>query len=470
MEKKTAKQELSRRDFLRLAGIGTSGTLLAATGLPALAQDSPTAGEANIVMMYHSNEISDGEIEQFNNDSEGITLTRIDTDITRFFAMLAAGTAPHLLRTQAPDIPQYFARDVMLNLQPYFEASGALDFDDLAAPNDYYKVVSPTEIGQGDIYGMAKDWAPDGFLWLHTGLLEAAGIAVPDPATPLSEEEVAAMALEVTQKEGDRTLVTGFNTHTGFIDRFWMQMALMDGGSLFSDDFSRANVVGNDAVVDAISWFHDMMANGSMNSPLNPSVSWFGPDYANGQLAMVYTGYWFSGQLRGMATNPEEPIIGESMEAGHYQMHPMFTWKGVRKNLCVTAAGAIVTNPSFREAGADDNDAAWAAFEWFMADAPAHGRAASGWGLPALKSLNHLIPDDSPFDQQTLAVVNAEFDYSTDVLGFNPNLAGGEPMVPGATYMNNLEAALTGELAFDDMLQLIEDETNFAIEEGMFNI
>ena len=66
-----------------------------------------------------------------------------------------------------------------------------------------------------------------------------------------------------------------------------------------------------------------------MNSPLNPSVSWFGPDYANGQLAMVYTGYWFSGQLRGMATNPEEPVIGESMEAGHYQMHPMFTWKGV---------------------------------------------------------------------------------------------------------------------------------------------
>ena len=48
---KTAKQELSRRDFLRLTGVGASGTLLAATRLPALAQDSPTAGEASIVMM-----------------------------------------------------------------------------------------------------------------------------------------------------------------------------------------------------------------------------------------------------------------------------------------------------------------------------------------------------------------------------------------------------------------------------------
>jgi len=54
--------------------------------------------------------------------------------------------------------------------------------------------------------------------------------------------------------------------------------------------------------------------------------------------------------------------------------------------------------------------------------------------LPALKSLNHLIPDDAAFDQQTLAVVNAEFDYSTDVLGFNPNLAGGAPIVSEVSF------------------------------------
>ena len=35
--------------------------------------------------------------------------------------------------------------------------------------------------------------------------------------------------------------------------------------------------------------------------------------------------------------------------------------------------------------------------------------------------------------------------------------------------MNNVEAALTGELTFDDLLQLIEVETNFAIEEGIIN-
>ena len=40
---------------------------------------------------------------------------------------------------------------------------------------------------------------------------------------------------------------------------------------------------------------------------------------------MVHTGYWFSGQLRIMSGDPEQAIIGESMGAGHYQLHPMFS-------------------------------------------------------------------------------------------------------------------------------------------------
>ena len=143
MVEKSKTEKLSRRNFLRLAGLGTAGTMLAVSGLPALAQDGPSASEGEIIMMYQANEISDDEIAAFNENSDGITLTRIDFDVTRFFAMLASGTAPHLLRTQAPDIPQFFARDIMLNLQPYFDGSSALNMDDLAAANDYYKVFQP---------------------------------------------------------------------------------------------------------------------------------------------------------------------------------------------------------------------------------------------------------------------------------------------------------------------------------------
>ena len=470
MVTKKEKLQLSRRDFLRMAGVGAASTAFAITGMPALGQDGPTASEANIVMMYAANEISDDEIAAFNDANDGITLSRIDFDVTRFFAMLAAGTAPHLLRTQAPDIPQFVARNVPMNLQSYFDASSALNEDDLVGANNYYRVTSPTETGVGDLYGMAKDWAPDGFVWINTATFEAVGAEVPDAGTPITETQLAELAAAITQTEGDRTLVTGFNFHTGFIDRYWMEFAQMAGSSMFAEDFSSASIADNEAVVQAIRWHFDMQQAGTMNSPLNPSVNWFGPDFANGQLGIVQTGYWFSGQLRAFAGDPEQPAIGEAFESGQYQLHPMFTWNGTRSNMCITAAGAVIVNPNFREAGDSDNDAAWAAFEWFMSGEPATNRAAGGWGLPALTSLNDLIPNDSAFDQQTREVVMAELEYANDVLAFNPNLAGGEPGIVGSMYLNNLEDALSGNLSFDDLLGLIEEETNFAIEEGMFNM
>ena len=226
----TSKKGLSRRDFLRMVGIGTAGTMVAINGLPVLGQDSPTAGEANVVMMYLANEISDPEIEQFNADHEGITLSRIDFDVTRFFAMLAAGTAPHMIRTQAPDIPQFLARNVIVDLQANFDASSTLNMDDLASANDYYKANSPTEIGTGPIYGMAKDWAPDGFLWMNQQVFDAAGVEMPEEGTSLSAEDLAELAASLTTKNGDQTVTTGFDTVTGFIDRYWQLFTENAGG------------------------------------------------------------------------------------------------------------------------------------------------------------------------------------------------------------------------------------------------
>ena len=317
---------------------------------------------------------------------------------------------------------------------------------------------------------MAKDWAPDSFLWLNKAVFDEAGVSMPEAGTALAPEDLSELAAALTIKDGDQTLQTGFDTVTGFIDRYWQVFIENAGSSLYSEDFSSINLVGNEAAEAVVKFFFDMQMAGSMYSPVNPALNWFGPDFANSQLGIVHTGYWFSGFLRGEAGNPEQPAIAEAMDAGNFQLYPTFTWAGERRNLCITAAGAIVSNPEFREAGDSDNDAAWAVFEWFMSGEPATNRAASGWGLPSLKSLNDLIPGTSGFDQQTLAMVMEELDYANDVVGFNPNLSGGEPMVPGATYLGNLENALNGNISFDELLQIIEDETNFAIEEGSFNL
>ena len=116
------KSNLTRRNFLKLTGIASATAVLAAC-VPAAPQAdggggaaAPSAEGAEVVMMYQANEISDAEIEQFNSDYDGITLTRVDSDATKFFADFAAGQSPDLLRTQAPDIPQLLARGILLDL------------------------------------------------------------------------------------------------------------------------------------------------------------------------------------------------------------------------------------------------------------------------------------------------------------------------------------------------------------------
>jgi multiple sugar transport system substrate-binding protein len=483
--RKKMTTKLTRRQMLKLTGAAGATAFLAACGgetetvvetvvqketvveekvvtaTPGPTSPPPPPSAADIVMMYQANEISEDEIAQFNADYTPVSLTRIDVDKTRFYAMFAAGEAPDLLRTQAPDIPQMLARNVALNLQPYFDSSTVLNVDDMVAANDYYKASSPLSIGQGDLYGMAKDWAPDNFLWVNETVFEAAGVDAPDlSAGPMTAEQLGELARAVTTTEGDRTLITGFNGHTGFIDRWWMLMAQSAGGSMYSDDFQGVNIRGNDAVTEAIQFIYDLQADGAMNSPLNPSPEWFGPDFVAGRLSMVWTGYWFHGNL---VADPNEEFQA-AVADGKVKLHPNFTWKGTRSNPCITAAGAIVS------AKTKAPDAAWAVFEWFMGKEPAQGRASSGWGLPALKSMFDLTPKEGPLSAQAWETVQAEMDHAGDVLEFNPFLAGGEPDVPGQIYNQNLEAALNDDISFDDLVDMIQDETEMAVMEGVDRI
>ncbi len=458
---------LTRRQMLKLTG-ALGATALIAACAPAGEQAAPAgegaaepaASATEVVMMYQANEISEPEIEQFNADYAPIQLTRIDVDTTRFYAMFAAGEAPDLLRVQAPSIPQMLARGMLLNMQSYFETSDVLKEDDLLPVNNYYRALDPVTVGEGPLYGMVKDWAPDTFTWVNETVFEKAGVDVPDLTEPVTEADMNAIARSITTKEGDKTATFGFDTAMGFIDRFWMTMAAAAGGSLYTDDFTSIQVVGNEPVINAIKFFFDMANDGVSTSPLNPSPAWFGPDFSAGRLGIVWTGYWFHGFV--VAEPGEE--FQQAVADGKIKMYPNFTWYGTRTNPCITATGAIAASST------KNPDATWAVFEWFMGKEPAQNRAKSGWGLPGLTSLWELIPKEGAMSSFALNTIQAEEPYTKDTLHFNPFLAGGEPMVPGIVYQTNLEQALKGEISFDELLALIESETNIAIQEGQDQI
>src|SRR5262245_30700178 len=162
MNRSKKDEMLSRRSFLRLLAVGAGGSILAACGGANPAAEEPTGGAANatsapaataapaptsapaataapaatgeavkLTVMYQQNELSDDEIKQFMSANQGITVERIDSDATKFKAMLTAGTPPDLFRTQGPVVPNLVERKIVLDLNNYFQTSSALKLDDL---------------------------------------------------------------------------------------------------------------------------------------------------------------------------------------------------------------------------------------------------------------------------------------------------------------------------------------------------
>ena len=452
---------VSRRAFLYLTGAAAVTALPATSAAQRIrwekaepANARPLAPEATNIVMMTNGELSDAEIAQFNADYAPITLTRIDLDLALYRAMYAAGNPPDLARVTAPDIPQMLAHKMPLNLQPYFEASTVLQLADLESVNDYYRATLP----DGDLYGMVKWWRPDNCLWVNEKVFEVAGATPPNPASmPLNENALAALCRAATTGVPGSYLTTGLGVLPAFIDRYWMVLAKAAGGNLFSDNFSRANIVGNPVAVAAISYLYDLAADGAVQGPLNPSLAWCGADFVAGKLAMVWVGYWFHGFAIGQSYAPFQQAIAD----GKIKMYPNITWKGARYDPSVEANGAIVSAPTSHPAEA------WTVFEWYMGKEPAHARAATGWGLPALKSLYSLVPKTGPLSAQAWATVQAELPFAADPLRFNPFLADGEPMVPGQVFLANWGAALNGDITFDELLAMIESQTNAAIREEM---
>jgi multiple sugar transport system substrate-binding protein len=456
-----ANKTLSRRDFLKVSGATAAGSWLAAN-LSAAAADAPARPaqqEAEVVWMMNTNEFSDAEIALFQEKNPGITLTRIDNDQTRLFAMMAAGEPPDVWRLQYPQFPQLLARGLVLNLQSYFEASSVISEDDMVAPNNFYKATDPFNIGEGDRYGMIKDWSPDMTIFVNDALFEAAGVEPLSSTEPISYQELAAVADSVKRFEGDRAAVIGLFTNvSGWSDRYWEAWLQPLGNSLYTPDFEQANIVNNDEARAMIQYHLDLAMNRTAVSPKLALNAWACPDMIAGTIAIVQFGYWFSACLRlNVGDNAEFKAL---MDEGKIRMLPAPTWGGVRSSPTITATASVVSSLT------KNADASWAAFQYYMAEEPAIARAEIGWGVPALQSLFDLLPKDDLYGAQNFDVLLAEQEYADTIIKANPYLVGGEPGVIGEVFNTNLELYMDGGIDFETLVFTMEDEANFAIQEG----
>jgi multiple sugar transport system substrate-binding protein len=457
---------------MQLAAVSAAGGLLAACtaaapGQPAPAEDAesgasaPDAAEINIEYMMFDAELTPAEIEQFQTANPGITITRVEPDATSYFARLAAGTPPDIFRLQAPQFPQLLSQKIPLNLQAYIDVSDVIKVDDLAPANNYYRSSGGAlDIGDGDVYGLVKDWSPDLTIWANLDAIEEAGLPAPSFTEPLDYVDVRAYAEQVAKFEGDRVVMRGFDINAPWIERIWMVWLEGLESPLFSEDFTKMDLVENEEARQAVEYHYQLAADKLSSSPISPSPSWPGQDFANGELALVQYGFWYSGGLDIWSND----IVKPKMEEGRIVMLPSPTWKGVRRGPTITATGSIVTGAT------QHPDEAYQVFEWYNAREPAENRAASGWGVPALQSMYAQIPKEGTYRSQVWSVLEQEMNFADTTVRFNPYLQGGEPGVVASLFIQFYEQALNGEITFDEMLQQIESETNLAIQDGIDRI
>jgi multiple sugar transport system substrate-binding protein len=395
--------------------------------------------------MFNRGEFSEAQQAQFETDNPGITTELVETNLQRFFAMLAAGAQLDLYRTQAPIVPSLLARKLLYDLTPYFQASELVKIDDLADANKGYWAKSALEVGEGNIYGMVKDFSPDEAIWVNDALFEAAGVTPLDDTTPLTFDKLHEVAKSVAKFEGQRIATWGYSYESGWTDRFWMVALAETGKSLYKNGFSAVDF-GDEAKAMA-KWYYTMAKEKLSANPVDPSTNgWFGTDFTAGILALAQYGYWFGGMCE------------SDSNRGKVRMLPAPTWTGVHSDPTVTATGMVMMSKT------EIPDAAWKVFEWYNGGQPSIDRAGSGWGVPGLKSQWKLMPNSTPFQQQVQKVLTGELAVNNVKLQFNPFLGEGTFVNAWTTH---LQEALTGAATFDELISRTEKDVNTLISEGV---
>ena len=447
--------KLSRRDLLKLMGTATGGLLLAACvpaapAVPAATQsteapaasaaESPSEQATTVVLMYNANEISEAEMASFV-DQYSYEIEFIETDMTKFFASLAAGTAIDCFRVQGIEIPSFVLRNIPLDLSDRFAMSAVVPLEELVPANDFYLV-------DGKRYGMVKDWSPDYSIWVNKSIWEEMGVPVPDPTVSMNYTEWRDLSIQLTKKEGDRTLIFGTDFTPLNHPLTWIPSTFEQSSTIFNEDFTQV-ALDAEKTREFIDFWLDWMKEGGLPSSLNPHVAgWSGQDWRQRAAATTQWGYWFSG----MAESEEVP--GDDI-----LMMRAPSWGPTYTNPCASGTGMAIS------AATKVPDAAWKLFEWFGGEGPAESRASSGWGVPGLKRLFDLMPIDQPWRKQSYDMVQWEMENTAlPVVQWTPYAS---PSGFESTWNKYLDPALAGDMSVEEMLQNVASEFNQALEEGV---
>ncbi|WP_405868060.1 ABC transporter substrate-binding protein [Streptomyces sp. NBC_00005] len=440
-----AGAHVSRRRFLALSAAGTAVGAASLGGCALPVSTGVSSSGETVTVMVKADDITPDLVKQAKKET-GVTIKRVDYDITKLIAMLTSGSPPDLVRgVGATDAAYFAARDVMQDLDPYFAKSGVLKLDDLDPVNDLWRYDGKVQ-GKGPRYGMAKDFSQDSMYWYNTAAFDKKGVDYPSETEPVTFEEWMDHARHLVQRSKGQTTVSG-GSYNGLTKLTLMAtMTASAGGSLFSDDFSRVDFTTPEAR-KALAWYIDYCKLKVGPSLIQPDPNgWDGPTYQAGRLAMSNAGYWMGGMI---GTDKKLAQVSRLAPA------PVFAG-GPRISACQGGTGLWMPRK------AKNKDAAWRIFEWFFGEAPAKARASGGWGIPTLKSLRPLMPHQEDYQERTLKAQEDELKHFS-VVSLTPYITGD---AFESLYNQVTPAAMKGEISVDTLAGRLNSIINEQLKRG----
>jgi len=445
----TTNPGLSRRRFLALSGTAIGGALAVGCS-PASSTNAPAAGSGStskvtVTVMSQAGEFGPKEAKAASQ-ALGLTVKTVEYDLTKLTAMLASGNPPDVVRGMgAVETPYLVARQVAENLDRYFEKSTLIKADDIDPVNDVWRYDGEKQ-GAGPRYGFAKDYSQDSTIWYNSALFDAAKVALPSATTPLLLDELLDEGTRLTKRQGAKVSVYGLNPNGLGLFTTLSWLTDLAGGKLTADDLASVDFSSPEAQ-RALTWYLNYAKAGIGPTVLNPDPNgWDGPTFQAGRMAATLSGYWLGGLF---SADPK------SAKVAGFAPAPQFDTSR-RVSPCFGATGLWMP-----KAG-KNKDAAWQVMEWFLAGDPAKVRASGGWGIPPLKSLQKLMPQQQPYQKQAFQVQQEEQKHFS-VMSFTPYV---RQDAINTVISRELPKAIKGTVSAGQLADTLNSQLNAQLADG----
>lgn len=379
-------------------------------------------------------------IEEFEAENPGIRVRLVHL-VSKYeqvlLTMMAGGRGPDVFMMTPHVMESYVSKGILMPLDDLVEESDVIDLDNYFPQTvDAYRF-DGLHFGQGELYGLCKDWSPDRLVFYNKTLFDEAGI--PHPTADWTREEFVEIAKRLTVRDNrGRTLQYGVYNNCEP-----MQWIAQSGGSLFTEDMTQAALDSPEAL-DGLRFSADLITRHRV-APGMGDAAQTGTEnvmFETGRVAMVFYGMWMVPILQ---RNVRDFDWGVVTPPRH--VRDVYT--------CMAMAGYGIN------ARTNHPEEAWKFFEFMAGPRGQQKHARMGWNIPSDRNIAH-GPDfrDNPDLPSDVVEVFLSALPRTELIQINPFVLRGEMDM---FFRPQWDLVLLGERSVEDAMARANRDLNRAI-------